>query len=162
MNWEVLGAVSEFVSAVVVVVTLIYVARQIHQVNQQSQASARYSFIDAYGQMNTSISSDKQVASIFRRGFKGSELDDDEHYQFFALIGQFLNTWSALYDLHQEGLLPENQWTMVRKDIITMLAEPGGRSFWEEHGKHGVHSAFRDAVEEALASGEKSYTMDKS
>lgn len=112
--------------------------------------------------MNKSISSDKQVASIFRRGFKGSEFDDDEHYQFFALIGQFLNTWSALYDLHQESLLPENQWTMVRKDIITMLAEPGGRSFWEEHGKHGVHSAFRDAVEEALASGEKSYTMARS
>ena len=27
---------------------------------------ARYSFIDAYGQMNTAISSDKQVASLFR------------------------------------------------------------------------------------------------
>lgn len=160
MNWEVLGAISEFVGAIVVVVTLIYVARQIHQVNTQSQASARYSFIEAYGQMNTSISSDKEVASLFRRGFKGLELDDDEHYQFFALIGQFLNTWSALYDLHQEGLLPENQWTMVRKDIITLLTETGGRSFWEKHGKHAVHDEFRNAVDEALASDEPSYTMD--
>lgn len=160
MNWEVVGAISEFVGAIVVVVTLIYVARQIHQVNAQSQASARYSFIEAYGQMNTSISSDKEVASLFRRGFKGLELDEDEHYQFFALVGQFLNTWSALYDLHQEGLLPENQWTMVRKDIITLLTEAGGRSFWEKHGKHGVHDAFRNAVDEALASDETSYTMD--
>jgi hypothetical protein len=160
MNWEVVGAISEFVGAIVVVVTLIYVARQIHQVNAQSQASARYSFIEAYGQMNTSISSDKEVASLFRRGFKGLELDEDEHYQFFALVGQFLNTWSALYDLHQEGLLPKNQWTMVRKDIITLLTEAGGRSFWEKHGKHGVHDAFRNAVDEALASDETSYTMD--
>lgn len=160
MNWEVVGAISEFVSAVVVVVTLIYVARQIHQVNVQGQASARYSFVEAYGQMNTSISSDKEVASLFRRGLKGLEFDEDEHYQFFALIGQFLNTWSALFDLHQEGLLPENQWTMVRKDIITLLTEAGGRSFWEKHGKHGVHDDFRNAVDEALASGETSYTMD--
>ncbi len=160
MNWEIVGAISEPVSAIVVVVTLIYVARQIHQVNTQSQASARYSFIDAYGQMNTSISSDKEVASIFRRGFKGLELDEDEHYQFFALVGQFLNTWSARYDLHQEGLLPENQWTMVRKDIITLMTEAGGRSFWERHGKHSVHDAFRKAIDEALASDETSYTME--
>ena len=160
MNWEVVGAISEFVGAIVVVITLIYVARQIHQVNVQGQASARYSFIEAYGQMNTSISSDKEVACLFRRGLKGLELDEDEHYQFFALIGRFLNTWSALYDLHQEGLLPENQWTMVRKDIITLLTEAGGRSFWEKHGKHGVHDAFRNAVDKVLASDETSYTMD--
>lgn len=160
MNWEVVGAVSEFVGAVVVVVTLIYVARQIHQVNAQSQASARYSFIEAYGQMNTSIASSKEVASLFRRGFKGLDLDEDEHYQFFALIGQFINTWSTLYDLHREGLLPENQWTMVRKDIITLFTETGGRTFWEQHGKYGVHGDFRIAVDAALASGEKSYTMD--
>lgn len=95
-----------------------------------------------------------------RRGFKGLELDEDENYQFFALVGQFLNTWSALYDLHQEGLLPENQWTMIRKDIITLSTEAGGRSFWEKHGKHGVHDAFRNAVDEALASDEASYTTD--
>ena len=160
MNWEVIGAVSEFVGAIVVVITLLYVARQIHQVNVQGQASARYSFIEAYGQMNTSISSNKKVASLFRRGFKGEQLDEDEHYQFFALIGQFLNTWSALYDLHREGLLPENQWTMVRKDIITLMTEAGGRAFWEQHGKYGVHDDFRNAVDKALASGEKSYTMD--
>lgn len=160
MNWEIVGAISEFVSAAVVVVTVIYLARQIHQVNLQSQASARYSYIEAYGQMNTSISSDKQVASVFRRGFKGLQLDEDESFQFFALMGQFLNTWSALYDLHQEGLLPENQWTMVRKDIIAMLTEAGGRSFWLEHGKHGVHDAFKNAVDETLASDETSYTMN--
>ena len=79
--------------------------------------------------------------------------------QFFALIGQFLNTWSVLFDLHEDGLLPENQWTMVRKDIIVMMAEPGGRDFWERVGHLGVHESFRDAVNKALASDEISYEM---
>lgn len=83
----------------------------------------------------------------------------DEYIQFFALLGQFLNTWSVLYDLHADGMLPENQWTMVRKDIITMMSEPGGREFWERVGHLGVHEDFRDAVNEALASGEISYDM---
>ena len=79
--------------------------------------------------------------------------------QFFALTGQFLNTWSVLFDLHKDGLLPENQWTMVRKDIITMISEPGGRAFWETVGREGVHEDFGNAVDEVLASGETSYKM---
>ncbi len=159
MNWEAIGAIGEVVGAVAVVVTLLYVARQIHQANAQTQARARYSFIEAYGEMNVSISTNREVASVFRRGFSGDDLDDDERMQFFALIGQFLNTWSVLFDLHEDGLLPENQWTMVRKDIIAMINEPGGRAFWEDVGRAGVHAAFRDAVDEVLASGESSYKM---
>ena len=67
MNWDALGAIGEIVGAVAVVVTLIYVARQIHQENAQTQASARYSFIKAYGEMNTSITNSKEVASISLR-----------------------------------------------------------------------------------------------
>lgn len=159
MNWDALGAIGEIVGAIAVVVTLLYVARQIRQANAQTQAQARYSFVEAYGHMNTSISGNKAVASIFRKGIKGLDLDEDEHIQFFALIGQFLNTWSVLYDLHEDGLLPENQWTMVRKDIITMMSEPGGRDFWERVGQFGVHADFRDAVHKALSSDETSYKM---
>ena len=159
MNWDALGAIGEVIGAVAVVVTLLYVARQIHQANAQTQAQARYSFVEAYGHMNTSISGNKAVASVFRRGIKGLDLDEDEYIQFFALLGQFLNTWSVLFDLHKDGMLPENQWTMVRLDIITMMSEPGGRDFWERVGQFGVHQAFRDAVNEALASDEESYQM---
>lgn len=159
MNWDALGAIGELIGAVAVVVTLLYVGRQIHQANVQAQASARYSFIEAYGHMNSSITENKDVASVFRRGLKGHELGEDESIQFFALLGQFLNTWSALFDLHVDGMLPENQWTMVRLDIITMLSEPGGKEFWEQVGQFGVHQAFRDAVNETLASDEESYKM---
>jgi hypothetical protein len=159
MNWDALGAFGELIGAVAVVITLLYVGRQIHQANTQAQARARYSFIEAYGEMNTTISNNKEVASIFRRGFAGHDLDEDERMQFFALIGQFLNTWSVLFDLHQDGQLPENQWVMVRKDIITMLSEPGGRAFWEDVGREGVHEDFRNAVDEVMASGETSYQM---
>lgn len=159
MNWEAIGATGEVVGAVAVVVTLLYVARQIHQANAQTQTRARYSFIQAYGIMNTAISNNKDVASVFRRGFAGEDLDEDERLQFFALLGQFLNTWSVLFDLHREGLLPDNQWTMVRKDIITMMNEPGARAFWEDVGREGVNDAFRQAVDEVLASGETSYKL---
>ncbi|MDH3619507.1 MAG: hypothetical protein OER91_01350 [Gammaproteobacteria bacterium] len=159
MNWDALGAIGEIIGAVAVVVTLLYVARQIRQAGAQTQAQARYSFVEAYGHMNNSITGSKAVASVFRRGIRGEDLDEDEYIQFFALLGQFLNTWSVLFDLHEDGLLPENQWSMVRKDIITMMSRPGGRKFWEQVGHLGVHEDFRDAVSKALASGEASYEI---
>ena len=48
---------------------------------------------------------------------------------------------------------------MVRKDIITMLSEPGGKDFWEKFGQYGVHDAFSKAVNDVLQSDETSYQM---
>lgn len=107
--------------------------------------------------MNIAAATDKQLASIFRRGLQDLELDDDEAIQFFAFMGQFLNTWSVLFDLHAEGHLPDTQWTVIKKDIISMLTPPGGRSFWERSGRKGVHKEFEIAVDKILASDETSY-----
>jgi hypothetical protein len=159
MNWDALGAVGEMIGAVAVVITLLYVARQIHQVNAQTQASARFSLIKELGELNLLIAGDKSVASVFRRGLSGEQLDDDERLQFFTILGQFLNISSVLFDLHDDGLLPQNQWLMMRKDIISIFSEPGGRTFWDEVGRVGVHSKFSDAVEEILASDEASYKI---
>ena len=153
------AALGEILGGIAVVASLIYLARQIHQANLQAQAEARYSFVEAYGQMNVTIAADKGVASIFRRGLKGDALDEDEYMQFFAVIGQFLNTWSALFDMFREGLLPESQWTMVQKDIITMMSSPGGTKFWDDVGRLGVNAPFAARVDEIVASGETSYTM---
>jgi hypothetical protein len=107
--------------------------------------------------MNIAVATDKQLASIVRRGLQGLELDDDEANQFFALMGQFLNTWSVLFDLHTEGHLPNTQWTVIKKDIISLLTPPGGKSFWEKSGRKGIQTRFEIAVDEILASDESSY-----
>ena len=107
--------------------------------------------------MNIAAATNKQLASVFRRGLQDMELDDDEAIQFFAFMGQFLNTWSVLFDLHAEGHLPDTQWTVIKKDIISLLTPPGGKSFWETSGRKGTQKEFAIAVDEILASGETSY-----
>jgi len=137
----------------------VYLGRQIHQTNAQSQADARYSFLEAYGQMNLTVAQNKDLASLFRRGVQGLELDEDEAVQYLAFLGQFLNTWSVLFDLHVERHLPDSQWIVIKKDIITMLSTPGGRAFWDDVGKLGVHEDFENEVEKILASEETSYEI---
>ena len=102
MNWEAIGALGEVVGAVAVVLSFLYLGRQIAVSNKQSRASARYAFLDATGTGIASVVASKESASVLRRGLAGELLDDDEFYQF-AYLGVFPNIWTVLIDLYEEG-----------------------------------------------------------
>ncbi len=61
MNWDAIGATGEWAGAIAVVASLIYLATQVRHANRQTQAAARYSFLEAYGQLNTSIAHNKDT-----------------------------------------------------------------------------------------------------
>ena len=44
MIWEMIGAIGEWIAAIAVIASLLYLARQIKLANLQSEAVARYSF----------------------------------------------------------------------------------------------------------------------
>ena len=159
MNWEIVASTGEWAGAIAVVSSLLYLARQIKLTNQQSRAAARYSFLDAYGTAIAAISETAESSSVYRRGMDDVDLTDDERMQFILQIGQFLNTWSVMFDLHQEDELPENQWRLVRSDIYSVFVTPGGRVFWETIGRLNAHEEFVQFVDELLTSGDSFYQI---
>ncbi len=159
MNWDAIGATGEWAGAIAVVASLIYLATQVRHANRQTQAAARYSFLEAYGQLNTSIAHNKDTSSVFRRGLAGEGLDDDESMQFFSILGQWLNTWSVMYDLHLEQQLPDGQWFLVRKDMHSALSTVGGRAFWDGLGTYAVQPGFVGMVDALLDGDEASYDI---
>lgn len=157
MNLEIITAAADAIAAVAVVASLIYLGRQIHIANLQSQAAARYSFLDAYGVANSTIATSTEASSVFHRGLTEGELSDAEMVQFTVLVGAFINTWSVMYDLHQEKQLPDSQWKIVQTDIQALFGEGGGRRVWEELGQHNVSEQFARFVNELLASEPRAY-----
>lgn len=151
MNWEIIGATGEWAGALAVVASLIYLASQIRISNKQTQSSARFSFLDSYGQMSASIIENKHSASVYRRGLSAEDLDPDEELQFLFLLGQWINTWSVMYELHCEGQLPEGQWFIARTDLLSTLTTVGGREYWGRLGELGTQPAFFNMVEELLS-----------
>lgn len=159
MNWEMIGATGEWAGAIAVVASLLYLARQIHHSTRQAKSAARYSFLNAYGDVQTALLQTKEVASVFRRGLEGEISDPDEEMQFIIALAQYVNTWSVLFDLHEEGELPDNQWVPISRDIHATLATPGGRKFWADVGKPAMNDSFVTAVEAMLSSGAKTYNF---
>lgn len=160
MNWEALGAVGELLGSLLVLVTLIYLAVQTRGISRQSRAEARYAFVDAVGEINMAIARDKDTACVWRKGLGSVQsLDEDERMQFFMLVGQYSNLWSVMYQLHQDHLLPEKQWTVVRNDIASILGSDGGRYFWANGGAAAFDREFAEFVAAELERGILPYDM---
>ena len=162
MNWDAISAIAELLGSIAVLATLLYLAIQTRSINRQSQAEARYAFVDAMSEINTVIAQSKETASVWRRGLESIEcLDEDERMQFLMLVGQYANLWSVMHQLHLDRLLPETQWFIVRNDMVSILKSNGGQYFWKMGGGKAFDSAFSEFVNTELASKEISYDMAK-
>jgi hypothetical protein len=162
MNWEALGAIGEVLGSILVLATLVYVAIQTRDLNKQSQAEARYAFVDAVADINMIIAQNKQTASVWRRGLESAEdLDADERMQFFMLIGQYANLWSVMHQLYEDNLLPDTQWTIVKNDMTSILGSSGGMHFWKNGGEAGFNEVFVEFVRKELESGIRPYDMSR-
>lgn len=157
MDLDLMSVIGEWVATIAVVVSLLYLARQIHIANLQSEAAARYSFLDAYGQANSIVGASKESAHVFYKGLEGADMDVAEQTQFIVMVGQFLNTWTVMYDLHQAKQLPDSQWIVVKTDILVCFSSKGGYDFWNEIGRHNVSEQFSEWIDALLESDENPY-----
>ena len=160
MNWEAIGAVGELLGSAVVLVTLVYLAIQTRNINKQSQAEARYAYVEAMAEVNMVIAQSTETASIWRKGLGSiQDLDADQRMQFFMLVGQYSNLWSVMHQLHENNLLPETQWFVVRNDIASILGSEGGRYFWKNGGEAAFDSGFANFVNSELEKTDRPYDM---
>jgi hypothetical protein len=156
----ILGNAGEFIGSLVVLFTLIYLSIQTRNINRQSQAEARYAFVESMAQINMTIGQDKHASSVWRRGLESIDcLDQDERMQFFMFVGQYTNSWAVMYQLHRDRMLPEAQWQIVRNDVVSILGTPGGQEFWESGGRTAFNNDFVDWVGKELATGDRPYDM---
>ncbi len=156
----VLGNLGEFLGSLAVLVTLVYLAIQTRNINRQSQAEARYAFVEAMADINTTIGQSKETASVWRRGLESVEnLDQDERMQFFMFAGQYANSWAVMHQLHEDGMLPETQWLIVRNDVVSILSSGGGKAFWESGGKAAFDPGFVKWVNSELSGSDRPYDM---
>lgn len=151
---------SQIVAVVLVAPSILYLALQVRQNTQQLRATARFQWVESSGQFNALVAGNKQAAFMFRQGWDDPEkLDDDERMQFLVHLGQFMQIYSTMYELHQDGLLPDTQWHNCRKDMISVMNSPGGLWVWETFGKHGLHPEFVAFMEGLKDAGDSSFDL---
>jgi hypothetical protein len=154
--------VSQVLAVFALVPSVIYLAVQVRQNTLQARASASFQYLEAGTALNMPLIENKQMASVVRRGYENYDaLDADEKVQFGYLIGQWYQTFSAMYDLMKSGMLPENTWYPIRKHLISMMSISGTRTIWETYAREGISPDFVAYVDALESSDEKTYTYNE-
>lgn len=96
MNWDAIGAVGEIIGALAVIITLIYLSRQIRDGNRQAELNGMQHTIDGFNQWMDLIVQSKDTARLLIKGREGlSAVDEEERLQFECLHIRCLNTMEA-------------------------------------------------------------------
>ena len=150
MNWEAIGSVAELVGAFGVIVSLLYLAKQIGVSSKQTEANSSIARGTAYQQVRMQVNDvlahrlqDPALDSIWRKGLDSrGDLTPEEKSRFDLLIFMTVGNWESVFHLRDLGIIDESMGSSNR---ILILRSAGFRDWWCEH-RQGYSEQFRDHI----------------
>ena len=157
MTLQDLGNIGEFVAAIAVLLSLLYLAIQIRQNTKSVRTSTYQAVLDSSHQVNK-LFTDPHLERIYRLGRKDlSQLDDSELAQFKALVGTLVGFHEALFLQHQQGAIDDDFFVNRFNSFHYIISQPGVRAVWEERGRNYFAPSFVKRVDELLAAPPKDH-----
>ena len=150
MNWDAIGAVGEIVGALVVFLTLVYLAMQIRQNTKAIQASANYASVSEVNQVRTSMYENADLTQIYVRGLaQPDDLDEESRIRFRLLLHNIFLSISNIQTQTRFTGLSQSTWESQLIILNRILASPGGQWFWRG-SRLEFEESFREVVDKLL------------
>lgn len=147
MSIEQVAAFAEILASIGVIISLIYISRQLKQNTDMMQVSASSERVDRDYSIVDPLLNNKDVAEIWVKG--GSNFDDlDEADQTRVLFFErrALILWHHLYNLRKKNLITEADWEVQAWVISNIGKRQAVRRAWEMF-KGGFNQEFQTYVE---------------
>mgnify|MGYP001156767080 CR=1 FL=1 len=136
MDWDAIGALGEVLGAVSVLITLLYLSRQISASNKALDTTGATAMMEGYNEFNTWSISTEELAQTSRHFYNEPEepLSEFEKHKLSVMARVFVNQIYKLFLLHKAGSMPADQWAIAatEADQILNLTE-FGRTFRKEN-----------------------------
>ena len=156
-NW---AAIAEIVSAVAVVVTLIYLAIQIKHSKDSLDANTKairgqaISDItrNVHDQMHMMIQG-HDIAAMFERFVTDEKLGQQDAFLLDSVLTAVFVARQNEFFQWKQGLLDDDVFTSLHHVILTLLGSPNGQHWWKNEGHRMFAPAFIDFVDELSQKG---------
>lgn len=134
MTLDDLGNVGDFIAAIAVVVSLIYVAIQVRQNPRIVKAATHHSSSRAWSELERALGADPEtVRTLLKGGRNYAELDLEERFRYSLLMRAILHLHEDDFVQTQEGLIDAKRSERYRRSLEKALAEPAARAWWAEN-----------------------------
>jgi hypothetical protein len=151
---QLLGNYGEFLGAVAVLVTLVYLSIQVRHGKEATEANTKSLNLQAYQawqaanlQINMAMSNPAQSEIVTRGGLDSSNLTSETWGSFgFMYLSLFQMAQSADY-LYRAGLLDQELWDAEMNRAAAFLRIAGVRQWWDAGGKTNLTRQFVELLE---------------
>jgi hypothetical protein len=131
MTLDNLANIGEFVGALAVVVSLLYLAVQIRQNSQLIRVSTSQAAGEWFLAGLSIAAQSSQTAKMLTHGLADlRQLSEDERTQFFILMQMFFAGFSEQYLNYQHGAIMEYQWRDTERIARWWLNQAGVQTWW--------------------------------
>jgi len=149
MNWDAIGSIGEIVGAVAVLLTLVYLAKQIHQSNRIARLEFHKTSVQHYTQVMGKLVSDTDTARIYREGLLDlASLEPVDKIRLSQLIGECMLMFKDVMEAYDEGLFDKPTYDAWLGFICGIINMPSGETFWEE-AKEGYIPRLQEVIDNA-------------
>ena len=152
-----IGSIGEFVSAIGVVISLVYLAFQVRDnskfVKENSEflrATHDVSSNDGVAQIRKNYFDHPELLEIERRGNKCEDLSFSEAAQYDMLVSGSFETHFTYYLQHQRGLTSDAVWIYWSSFFDDYCKNEGVKRWWRE-SENRFPDGFREYINEKVA-----------
>ena len=160
MTLQDLGSLGEFVGALAVVLSLVYLAWQIRQNTIQLQqnaawlaASASQNVAGSMNEWSYSLARDPALTAFLLKGLENPKaLDGVDNYRFFLLCGVFLRNYDVAFHLNHLGFVADLD--SLERSMKAILSSSQMREWWQVHGQQfdqGLQDRVNRMLEQSAA-----------
>jgi hypothetical protein len=155
MSFELISLIIEILSAIAVVVTLIYVAKQLKQNIEMMKTSASSERVQRDSEIASIMIENKDFSKIWLQSHEDFDnLDEADKNRIIFFERRAIIHWANMYQTRMKGLLPDTNWNELKWLIQKIGMNQGLRQAWNIF-KNSFENGFQIFIEEQFAKSDK-------
>jgi len=152
MNWDAIAAIAEIVSAIAVVVSLLYVAFEVRSGTRAIRVASRDSSFQSLMDFNFAVMSDPELGYVFQLGCHDYDaLDERERARLVHVLYAFFKMFEKIYLHYLDGSVDESVWIHNKPMLLAYAIQPGAR-YYLSHREKIFDPRFWQLLEDADSS----------
>jgi hypothetical protein len=136
MDWSIqdLGAVGEFLGAIAVVVTLVYLSVQVRQNTGATRVASHHAITDSLNLGNLAMAQNAELAQIWLKGCADRRsLDETDRHRLDMLLLSYFHVFDSLFYSARTGMGEESLLLAEEKSFSHLMNLPGVYDWWESN-----------------------------
>jgi hypothetical protein len=132
MDFQALGNIGEFVGAIAVVISLIYLAVQVSQNTASQQAENYTRALNRISALQSHLAQNGKYAMMFSRGVVDTtSLTPEERIQITWIFYEMFGAFEFMFHAAEHNAMPVEVWNRWVSTIAFWLRYPGVLAWWE-------------------------------